>query len=389
MEARRRFFVVPRGMKLRGWVLAVSAAIVIGGITVSLFASGARMTPQQRAAHIESQVKCPSCDGISALDSNTAGAFAVRSFVSGQIKAGKTDSQIINSLEASYGPTILMSPPPAYGGVVIAALPFVFVAVVLGTIGFFGYRRLRRPILEMNSNSERDAATQSSGEPTDGSDGTLAAPLPGSAVSSDGGSQPDSGGVGSRASSWRFRRPGLGRRAWLLYLGIILLLGGVGSGVWVIRGRHNASVQLAAAAVQANNEAQTILQARVLANEGQDVQALKLFSAVLDLDPTQPVALAYQGWLLCQAGAKDNSGALVNQGEKFLEQAVKLDPGYPDARLFLGLVLYKDRHDVNGAIAQFNAFLTDKPSSSFIDATRSDLVSAYKAAGLPVPPQLG
>lgn len=371
-------------MRLRRWFLGICALIAVGGITYSLLNSGSHVTQQERITHIESEVKCPSCDGISALDSNTAGAHAVRDFVEQSVKAGKSDQQILNSLEASYGPTILMAPPAAYGGNVIVFLPFVFVAIVLGLIGLLGYRRMKKVSGPAGSNG--DAAFESASA-TD-ADSAIFTPL---------GSNEPPEFVGPRlddVSDVKPRpRPSKSlrsvRQSWLFYLGVVLLLGGVGSGIWIIRSQHNSNSQLAAAAVQAQNEAQTILKARELANQGQDVQALKLLSSVLDVDPNQPVALAYQGWLLRQAGEKDKSSALISQGQKLLEKAVKLDPSYPDARVFLGYILLQDRHDLKGAIDQFNAFLADHPSKSFISATKPVLVSAYKQAGLPVPSQLG
>lgn len=375
-------------MKLRSWMLFISAVIVVGGIGFSLIFSNSHVTTQQRIVKIESEVKCPSCDGISALDSNTAGAFAVRSFVEQAVKTGKSDSQIINSLEASYGPTILMSPPAAYGGRIIAVLPFVFVAVVLGLIGFFGYRRKRH---HRDAEGSVDGQLPAKGFPGRGTvsadQGLIAG---GSSQAMEASDEPMLEGIEPMGDIALRRRKRLGsiRQSWAFYLGVVLLIGGVGSGVWILRGQSDAQKQLVAAAVQAQNEAQTILRARVLANQGQDVQALQLLSSVLEVDPNQPVALAYQGWLLRQAGEKDNSPSLVNQGQQFLEKAVKLDPGYPDARVFLGYILFQDRHDVSGAITQFAAFLADKPAASFISATKSVIISAYQQAGLPVPSQL-
>ncbi len=366
----------------------MSVVIVLGGIGFSLISSRPHVTTEQRIANIESEVKCPSCDGISALDSNTAGAFAVRSFVEQAVKTGKSDSQIIKSLESSYGPTILMSPPAAYGGRIIAVLPFVFVAVVVGLIGFFGYRRRRRcGNVERGFDDQLPARGYSASGPVLADQGLIANESTQAIKASD---QPILDGiepVADIAFEGR-RRLGSIRQSWALYLGIVLLLGGVGSGIWILKSQSDAQKQLAAATVQAQNEAQTILRARVLANQGQDVQALQLLSSVLEVDPNQPVALAYQGWLLRQAGEKDNSPSLVSQGQQLLEKAVKLDPGYPDARVFLGYILLQDRHDVNGAIKQFAAFLADKPTASFIGATKSVIVSAYQQAGLPVPSQL-
>lgn len=361
----------------KGWILAVVAAVAIAGIAFSIVVGNTHLTQAQRITRIESQVKCPSCDGISALDSNTAGAFAVRSFVASSVKHGKSDSQIIAALEASYGPSILMTPPASSGGMVMTALPFVFVAVVLVLVGFYGFRRKRlevaaAPPLQDVQEGETPAESNRASEPdlivrSDEVADSPPAPM----------------------SMSRFTMPKVAslRRAWPLYLGIVLLLGGITSGILIIQDQRHGQQELAKALAVAS-ENQAILKARVLANQGQDVEALKLLSSVLKSDPNQPVALAYQGWLLRQAGEKDKDQALINQGQLFLEKSVRLDPGYPDARVFLGLILYQDRHDLNGAVTQFKAFLADHPDPSFIKATKSVIIQAYRQAGIAIPQQL-
>lgn len=365
--------------KLRTVVLVIATVIALAGIGFSLLTSSSHLTKAQRIEQIESKVKCPSCDGISALDSNTAGAFAVRSFVQTEVNKGESSSQIISQLQASYGPNILMTPPASYGGRVIEVLPFAFAVLMIALVAFFGYRRNKR---YSGQRSEATGSIASDGLDPDSKIASSNAPdplalKPSKVVSSE---------MPEPQAQPEERRPF--RKLWPLYLGIILIVAGIGSGLYLIKAQQNASNQALAEVTQAQNQAQEILQARVLANKGQDVQALQLLSSVLKSDPNQPVALAYQGWLLRQAGEKDKNQALITQGQQLLQKAVKLDPGYPDARVFLGLILFQDRHDVNGAIAQFNAFLADKPSVSFIDATKPILISAYKKAGLPVPAQL-
>ncbi|MCL5077357.1 MAG: cytochrome c-type biogenesis protein CcmH [Actinobacteria bacterium] len=371
-------------VKLRTLVLVSATIIALAGIGFSLLTSSSHLTKAQRIQQIESTVKCPSCEGISALDSNTAGAFAVRNFVQKEVDKGESSSQIISQLQASYGPNILMTPPASYGGTVIEILPFAFAALMIALVAFFGYRRNKRYLSR-------------SGEPKGsfGSDALGQGSKPASGKASDslvvdasnGRERANSKALESQVPPGKAERRPF-KKLWPLYLGIILIVAGIGSGLYLIKTQQDANNQALAEVTQAQNQAQEILQARVLANKGQDVQALQLLSSVLKSDPNQPIALAYQGWLLRQAGEKDKNQALITQGQQLLQKAVKLDPGYPDARVFLGLILFQDRHDVSGAITQFNAFLADKPSVSFLDATKPMLVAAYKKAGLPVPAQL-
>lgn len=89
-------------------------------------------------------------------------------------------------------------------------------------------------------------------------------------------------------------------------------------------------------------------------SQGQAVEALKLYDAVLDDDPGNVEALTYRGWLLKRAG-------LVDQAQEALDRAVALDPSYPDAHFFRGMLLYQDRQDPAAAIPEFERFLASNP----------------------------
>nr|MBA2608876.1 hypothetical protein [Actinomycetota bacterium] len=68
-------------------------------------------------------------------------------------------------------------------------------------------------------------------------------------------------------------------------------------------------------------------QAANFIGEGRAVDAVKLYDKILKKDPTQPVALAYRGWLVRLAGLKD-------EGLGYVSRAVASDPSYPDAHFF-------------------------------------------------------
>lgn len=61
--------------------------------------------------------------------------------------------------------------------------------------------------------------------------------------------------------------------------------------------------------------------------EGELLDALKCYDAVLEVDPEDVEALTYRGWLLVQA-------TLVDRGLQSLDRAVEINPRYPDARAF-------------------------------------------------------
>jgi hypothetical protein len=76
-------------------------------------------------------VKCPSCENISVAVSNSTSAIAIRNEISASVKSGKTDTQILTSLEARYGTQILLSPSTSGIGVVLWLGPLLVVLAIL------------------------------------------------------------------------------------------------------------------------------------------------------------------------------------------------------------------------------------------------------------------
>jgi hypothetical protein len=123
-----------------------------------------------------------------------------------------------------------------------------------------------------------------------------------------------------------------------------------------------------------------LYRARTLENQGKDVEALQLFQQVLQVEPRNAEALAYEGWLLRQAGISAGDSLLVQQGRSALEAAVAADPRYPDAHALLGYVLFEDAHRPAEAVEQFQMFLSDHPPGELLQLTRGVMAEAFAAA---------
>ena len=78
-----------------------------------------------RIAHLETLVRCPSCDDLSVAVSNATSAIAVRHEISTKVHEGKSDDEILTSLEAAYGTSILLSPPTSGLGVLLWIVPLL------------------------------------------------------------------------------------------------------------------------------------------------------------------------------------------------------------------------------------------------------------------------
>ena len=55
-----------------------------------------RLTPAQRAAALDAQLRCPSCDDVSVANSSAASAVAIRQLVLADTNAGESDQAIVD-----------------------------------------------------------------------------------------------------------------------------------------------------------------------------------------------------------------------------------------------------------------------------------------------------
>jgi cytochrome c-type biogenesis protein CcmH len=100
-------------------------------------------TASQRAAALETQIRCPSCEDVSVADSSASSAQAVRRQILVQISAGESDQQIEDSLVARYGPTILLAPPARGLTALVWIIPAAVALVALGLLGALFWRRTK------------------------------------------------------------------------------------------------------------------------------------------------------------------------------------------------------------------------------------------------------
>jgi cytochrome c-type biogenesis protein CcmH len=111
--------------------LAALAAVVLALAAVAP-ASAARPS----LAKLESEIMCPVCK--TPLDqSDSPAATRIKQLISGWIRQGKSEQQIKSMLVASYGESILASPPKKGFDLLVWVLPLVGItaaALVLGAL---------------------------------------------------------------------------------------------------------------------------------------------------------------------------------------------------------------------------------------------------------------
>lgn len=121
------------------WVLL--AAVLVSALVIGARRPGPAPTAAQRAAAIEADVRCPSCEDISVAQSSAPTAQAIRTAVVARVTAGQSDEAIESYLVSRYGRGILLRPPVSGGAGLVWLLPVLGVAVALGGLALFFWRR--------------------------------------------------------------------------------------------------------------------------------------------------------------------------------------------------------------------------------------------------------
>ena len=127
----------PRGWgSFRLWLVALVAVVGFAVLSAPPASNAA-----SRVAHLETLVKCPSCQDLSVAQSTASSALAVRHQIATLVARGQSDSQILTTIEAAYGPSILLSPSTAGLGVVLWLLPSAVFVGLFVTVAVLRRRR--------------------------------------------------------------------------------------------------------------------------------------------------------------------------------------------------------------------------------------------------------
>ncbi len=433
------------------WILlgvALVAALVVGSGALS----SSPPTAAQRAAAIESVIRCPSCEDLSVATSSAPTAAAVRDTVHQQIAAGHTDGQIEDYLAARYGSAIVLDPPASGWSLLVWLLPVLGGAVALGLLGLFLVRRraiaatprdepvtddpaiveerrrfLVRSLADADAEflagdlsdgdylalRQRDLARLAAlGEAPARATASATATLTRGVDLSGGGrasgllqdgvlgpARPDApGGVHEEPGHEPRRaeppatgaRPGRSARSrWLLRAAVAAFAA--------------ALVVAVALFVTARQPGQTVTGNVPLTASQQLARTLDQAATDVDTGQLGAAAQVYQSVLaahpdnevaLAQLGwleyrSAGSSTSLLADARAKLERAVELDPGDYAARLYLGTVMLLHDRDAAGAVTEYRQFLADHPPKSVVQEAAPDLRHAYQQAGVPLPAGVG
>jgi len=124
-----------------------------------------------------------------------------------------------------------------------------------------------------------------------------------------------------------------------------------------------------------------ITRANVLVSEGKILEAVRVYDDLLKDDPENPVALAERGWILSRVDPN-----LVDSGLASIDRAIVIDPRYPEAHFFRGMILWRAKDEPAMAVESFQRAIDAKPPASVVASIESVKAQAQaQATAAPTP----
>ncbi|HEX7459515.1 MAG TPA: cytochrome c-type biogenesis protein CcmH [Acidimicrobiales bacterium] len=424
-------------------VVLVSALLIGSGAF-----SSSPPTNAQRAAAIESVIKCPSCEDLSVAVSTAPTAVTVRATVRQLVDQGRSDQQIEDYLAARYGSAIVLEPPASGWSLLVWALPIAAGLAGLAVLVVVLVRRRRRGSDALDADvrgprvdpavleERRRFLTQSladadaeylAGDLSDADYLALrqrdlarlaglpdarrpteigeAGPGPGSGTGAPTAPATRSGSTGgastgSATGTLLADRPSEDveasdgtatrrrrRNRWFL-------IGSIGCFVVALivavpvfsSGRLPGQTATGSVSLSPSQQVTRALdQAAAVEDQGQLGPAAQLYQSVLDGHPDNEVALAQLGWLEYRIGQQGSSATLIGDARAKLHQAAVLDPGDYAVHLYQGTLDLQLDKDASAAVGQFTLFLAARPPATVVSQAAPVLRQAYAAAGTPLP----
>jgi cytochrome c-type biogenesis protein CcmH/NrfF len=366
---------------LVAWIALFMIALVSVGYAVIRTPSE---SASARIVALEKEVRCPSCGNLAVYNSKSASSYSIAAYIDHEVHAGASNQEIIDSLVASYGDTILMAPPANGVGLFLWLLPIVVGLVLVYEVYKSLSSRSRKPKSQNRALVSASPAPMLSLTIEDGS----RSPIVGSErvevkLESTGGDdarravdasarEDDEDPVSASSSGKPMRKPFFSRR--FAQIGAALILVGVGALGTLLLTRPSSSSSPSLTKELASGEA--------LAGLGAVKQARAEFDRVLATYPSDPTALAYLGWIDFNLAKTKSAKA---DSISVLAHAAQLGAYDASAQLYYGLVLFYGEDKPVAAVTHLNRFLATHPSKSLVQQAYRLAKPAYLAAHRKIP----
>jgi cytochrome c-type biogenesis protein CcmH len=114
--------------------------MVMGLLPLRILAADPTLDPD-RFKDVASELRCPTCVGLSVLESDAPFSKQIKDEVANQLKAGKSNDEILVWFTERYGPWILRVPPKTGVNILAWAIPLGALLIGPVLLWFFVWRR--------------------------------------------------------------------------------------------------------------------------------------------------------------------------------------------------------------------------------------------------------
>ncbi len=140
---------------MRKWLPWIAlGVVVVVALSIVVWPNG-EQSAAARAHTLETQLKCPECEGLSVADSNAPTSLAIRADIKQRIRQGQNDEEIRQAYVDRYGEQILLQPQGSGISLLVWVLPVVVLVVGALGIGFVLARNRRTPMLHASEADEQ------------------------------------------------------------------------------------------------------------------------------------------------------------------------------------------------------------------------------------------
>ncbi len=117
---------------------------LLGGLLLAALAVAAQpevdRSEEAGVERIAREVRCPTCRGLSAADSDAEAATAVKVFIRDRLRQGASDAQIKAELADRFGTSILLRPPQSGISGLVWAIPVAAFVLAVAGLSFAFWR---------------------------------------------------------------------------------------------------------------------------------------------------------------------------------------------------------------------------------------------------------
>ncbi|CAN5178469.1 cytochrome c-type biogenesis protein CcmH [soil metagenome] len=127
---------------MRRWIPWLALPVVLVAALILGRGSYGPRTPAERSVDLSSQLRCPTCQGQSVLDSNAPAAEAIRTEIRRRVDAGESDEEILAYIDGQFADSLLLTPPRSGVGALVWILPVAGAVIAVTGLGV-AFRRWR------------------------------------------------------------------------------------------------------------------------------------------------------------------------------------------------------------------------------------------------------